>query len=64
MKIVHQKFPLWTASKRWNGLYDIEIPMMKVGNPDSKVHGADMGPSGADSTQMGPMLAPWTLLSG
>ena len=32
--------------------------------PDSKVHGANMGPSGADRTQMGPMLAPWTLLSG
>ena len=26
--------------------------------PDSKVHGANMGPT------MGPMLAPWTLLSG
>ena len=34
------------------------------GHPDSKVHGANMGPSGADRTQVGPMLAPWTLLSG
>ena len=25
--------------------------------PDSKVHGANMGPSGADRTQVGPMLA-------
>ena len=33
-------------------------------NPDSKVNGAHMGPSGADRTQVGPMLAPWTLLSG
>ena len=32
--------------------------------PDNNVHGANMGPSGADRTQMGPMLAPWTLLSG
>ena len=32
--------------------------------PDSKVHGANMGPSGADSTQVGPMLAPWALLFG
>ena len=32
--------------------------------PDSKVRGANMGPSGADRTQVGPMLAPWTLLSG
>ena len=31
---------------------------------DSKVHGANMGPSGADRTQVGPMLAPWTSLSG
>ena len=26
--------------------------------------GPTWGPSGADSTQVGPMLAPWTLLSG
>ena len=36
--------------------------------PDSKVHGANMGPiwgpSGADRTQVGPMLAPWAFLSG
>ena len=31
---------------------------------DSKVLGANMGPSGADRAQMGPILAPWTLLSG
>ena len=29
-------------------------------NPDSKVYGTNMGPT----TQAGPMLAPWTLLSG
>ena len=33
-------------------------------SPDSKVHGANMGPSGAERIQVGPMLAPWTLLSG
>ena len=32
--------------------------------PDSKVHGATQGPPGSCRTQMGPMLAPWTLLSG
>ena len=32
--------------------------------PDSKVHGANMGPSGSCRPQMGPMLAPWILLSG
>ena len=26
--------------------------------PDSKVHGTNMGPSGADRTQVGPLLAP------
>ena len=31
---------------------------------DSKVYEANMGPSGTDRTQVGPMLAPWTLLSG
>ena len=33
-------------------------------SPDSKVHGANMGPPGSCRPQMGPMLAPWTLLSG
>ena len=36
--------------------------------PDSKVHGANMGPTwglpGSCRPQMGPVLAPWTLLSG
>ena len=32
--------------------------------PDSKVHGADMGPTWAYRTQVGPMLVTWTLLSG
>ena len=30
---------------------------------DSKVHGVSMGPPGADRSQVGPMLATWTLLS-
>ena len=32
--------------------------------PDSKVLGANMGPIWADRSHAGPMLAPWTLLSG
>ena len=32
--------------------------------PDSKVHGANVGPTWADRTQVGPMLATWILLSG
>ena len=33
-------------------------------HPDSKVHGPTWGPSGSCRPQMGPILAPWTLLSG
>ena len=33
-------------------------------NPDSTVHGATWGPSGANRSRVGPMLAPLTLLSG
>ena len=32
--------------------------------PDSKVHGANMGPTWGDGTQVGNMLALWILLSG
>ena len=32
--------------------------------PDSRVHGANMGPIWVLSAPGGPMLAPWTLLSG
>ena len=39
-------------------------PLSDYTDSDSKVHGANMGPSGADRTQVGPMLAPLTLLSG
>ena len=33
-------------------------------SPDSKVHGANMGPTWAGKYQVGPMLAPWIVLSG
>ena len=33
-------------------------------HPDSKVHGPTWGPPGSSPPQMGPMLVPWTLLSG
>ena len=36
--------------------------LLKV--PDSKVHGANMGPTWVLSAPDGPMLAPWNLLSG
>ena len=33
-------------------------------DPDSKVHGANMGPIWGRQDPGGPMLVPWTLLSG
>ena len=45
-------------------LYAIKhCPLLNHTVPDSKVHGANMGPTWADRTHVGPMLAPWTLLS-
>ena len=35
-----------------------------IPSPIARFMGPTWGPSGADSTQVGPMLAPWTLLSG
>ena len=46
--------------QKW-GLFCSTMPYDNC--PDSKVHWANMGPSGADRTQVGPMLAPWTLRS-
>ena len=40
------------------------VPMLGIIYPDSKVYGANAGPSGADRAKMGAMLAPWTLPSG
>ena len=43
-------------------------PTWQHNMPDNKVYGAYMGPTwgphGADRAQVGPMLAPWTLLFG
>ena len=50
----------WRNSMR----YFIRASEYIIKVPDSKVHGANMGPSGAGRTQMGPMLARCTLLSG
>ena len=43
--------------------FDVSF-VLNLNFPNSKVHEANMGPSGADRTQVGPMLATWTLLSG
>ena len=54
-------YPEWTVDS-----HGFTFNFIILGHfPDSKVHGANIwGPSGADRTQMGPMLAPWTLLCG
>ena len=51
-------WPLWTRP--------LSIHAHKSSAPDSKVHGMGLTwvPSGADRTQVGLMLAQWTLLSG
>ena len=42
-----------------------KFPMHKdVVIPDNKVHGVNSGPTWVLSAQVGPILAPWTLLSG
>ena len=48
----------------WEPSGKIEAQSSGIVFPDSKVHGANMGLIWADRTQVGPMLAPWTLLSG
>ena len=39
-------------------------PLKARTHPDSKVHGANMGPTWVLSAPDGPMLAPWTLFQG
>ena len=40
------------------------ITLEPLSYPDNKVYGANTGPPRSCRPQMGPMLAPWTLLSG
>ena len=43
----------------------VKCKILTIGTPlITKFMGPTWGPSGADRTQMGPMLAPWSLLSG
>ena len=41
-----------------------DTTLLLINHPNSKVHGAKMGPPGSCQPQTGPMLAPWNLLSG
>ena len=45
------------------GILNIKI-RPSLDYPDSKLHGANMGPTWVLSAPDGPMLSPWTLLSG
>ena len=52
----------------WSGMLFLIILFSKIDPPEipliASFMGPTWGPSGADRTQVGPMLAPWTLLSG
>ena len=47
-----------------NGIYYLHSPIGFANTQIARFMGPTWGPSGADTTQVGPMLAPWTLLSG
>ena len=69
---IHSWFKLWT---HWFQ-HIISLPIKRRSREDitvlrrenaaliARFMGPTWGPSGADRTQLGPMLAPWTLLSG
>ena len=54
---------LYHVSVPCNAMLDT-APMKTKHIPDNKIHGANMGPTWVLSSPDGPMLAPWTLLSG
>ena len=54
----------WQASCYYSGKISSYEEIRLYKNPESKVDGANMGPPGSCRPQLGPTLAPWTLLSG
>ena len=49
----------------WINSWHLSVKFHETNNtPDSKVRVANMGPTGSCWPHVGPMLAPWTLLSG
>ena len=48
----------------WTGIMFLVFHEQSLHPPIARFMGPTWGPSGADRTQVGPMLAPWTLLSG
>ena len=65
LKAVH--LPTFSITRYWF-LYQVNVVRTLLYSNksllDNKVHGATWGPPGSCRPQMGPMLAPWTLLSG
>ena len=49
---------------QWYQSLGTVLKLLNQNIPDSKVHAANMGPPGSCWPQMGPILAPWNLLSG
>ena len=69
--IVYQKHTVLNKTREYcilndnNKLLNYTFPVNhEYAVPDSKVHGANMGPTWADRTHVDPMWATWTLLSG
>ena len=56
--IVNSKISYYTANRETTMFYCMNKTL------DSKIHGANMGPTWVLSAPDGPMLTPWTLLSG
>ena len=55
-----QRYVLFICTEYWQRWFIVNMN----NDPDSKIYGANMGPPGSCRPQMGPMVAPWTLLSG
>ena len=45
-------------------LFEMNVSLIFINHPDSKAHGANIWPIWGRQDPGGPMLAPWTLLSG
>ena len=61
---IHCIQPLWVIFRPQSKLMLIHMSLIEKAVPDSKVHGGNMGPTWVLSAPDGPMLVPWTLLSG
>ena len=62
LQYIHQQA---SVSSQWENLYlGHDMYILQKLSLIARFMGPTWGPSGADKTQVGPMLAPWTLLSG